>query len=306
MRSPRLARTAIVATLFVAAVLGSDLPSAAAGGGVVGGGGIEAQASGWQVHAGGRHGANPCHWLTKAEVAADPTITNLAGSANYDAAWRQWGGNDEGHTDITRLQGGVAPNLLQLVPLLKHCGAQPDTWIVIGIFNVPGLALAFPADLELRWLKAPVLSFAPKDPDFGWTYVQVPVDIRTSPVQWRTYSVTAENGAPVPYYQYVTVTATPKQFTFSPGDGSPEVTCVGNDPIAGFDPGAPGACSTVFKHESSTAANGRSFAVHGQITWSVTYVSSAGPGVLRDVTLGTDGNIEVAAIKALVGCTAGC
>ena len=296
--------TALACSLFSAS---SISPASAAGlppsgGGVIDNRGIAGYASGMEVHAGRARGANPCHWLSESEVAADPTLSSRLADGTQDSAWRQWGGNSAAGTSVERLRAGVAPDLLALVPLLKNCGGAVN-WIVIGIFNVRGLALHFPDDLELNWLKRPTLTFEPKDPEFGWAYVQVPIDIRTTPVEWRTFEVTAENGAPDPYYQWVTVTAKPKEFRFSPGDGSPDVVCNGDAPIAAFAPDAPGACSVVFNHESSTAANGRSFAVRGEITWSVTFESSNGPGVLRNITLGTDGNIEVAAIKALVGCT---
>jgi hypothetical protein len=299
-RSPGVPRRLCAAVLLVGALTAQGSAASAGGGTVVGGSGIEARVPGFQLHTGGHRGASPCTWYSADEVFSNPDLLSQF-PPNLDPRTMGTGTIFNAVPDLT------IPGLLDIKPYFRTCNGSiaSGDWLALSIWaaNLGPIAALIPGDLVNRYLKPPVLAFHPLDPEFGWAYVHVPLDVGTTPAQWRSYTVTAENDAPPAQYRWVTVTATPKEFTFKPGGGADEVTCRGDGPIAAFDPANPGPCSVVFKHESSTAANGRSFAVRGEITWKVTYESSGGPGALPDITLGTDGNIAVAAMKALVTCT---
>jgi len=299
---------ALVAAVLV--LLGSLIERRAAnadsGASTLGGSGIEAAVPGWHLHSGGHHGVEACDWIDV--IGSDNLISPEmmakidADRDNYLGAFEAFGGSGDSFAQAAWIKSH--PLVEDLKIYQRICGGA-TTWIVVPVVNnTPGVGQLVLPDLKSKYTQAPKLVYSPLDPEFGWAYVQIPLAVRTTAAQWKSYTVTAENeNVPAALKRWVTVTATPSEFRFVPGDGSGDVTCNGDAPIAAYDPNAPGPCAVAYKHESSTAANHRSFAVHGQITWKVTFTSSNGPGVLDDIVQGTDGDIEVAAIKALVVCT---
>ena len=299
---------ALVAIVFIGSLVDRRVADADSGASTVGGSGIEAAVPGWHLHSGGHHGVAACDWIDVIgpdNLINDEMMAKIdADHLNYLGAFEGFGGSGDSFAQAAWIKSHPLVENLKIYQ--RICGGA-TTWIVVPVVNnTPGVAQVVLPDLKSKYTKAPELVYKPLDAEFRWAYVQIPLAVRTTPAQWKSYSVTAENeNVPPALKRWVTVTATPSQFRFAPGDGSPDMTCNGDAPIAAYDPAAPGPCAVTFKHESSTAANGRSFAVHGEITWTVAYTSSTGAGVLNDIVLGTDGNIEVAAIKALVGCTGG-
>ncbi len=104
--------------------------------------------------------------------------------------------------------------------------------------------------LKSTVLPKPVPVFELLDPEFGWAYVQTPLDFRAGGDSWRTVSVTASIG-PV----WATVTAVPTTLTFDPGDPRrrADVVCSGGGPTASYVAEAPGACSYTYVNASSTS-----------------------------------------------------
>lgn len=156
--------------------------------------------------------------------------------------------------------------------------------------------------LRERTLPKPVPVFEMLDPEFGWAYVQTPLDFRAGGDSWRPVSVTASVG-PI----WATVTARPTSLAFDPGDpANPgSVTCSGSGPVAGYDPAAPGACSYTYVNSSSTSqVDGYHFATSLSITWAITWTSSTGAGgALDSYTTTTTSLLAVAEVKGLVECT---
>ena len=165
---------------------------------------------------------------------------------------------------------------------------------------LPGLL----SELKSSRLPEPTPTFLGVDPQFGWAYVQVPLDFRADPNSWTAVSVTASAG-PV----WATVTATPKRLTFDPGDpaGAGTVSCDGDGPIAPYVAEAPGACSYTYVDASSTSpVDGYNFTTTMTIDWSIEWTASTGAGgALPALSTSSSSPLAVAEAKGLVTCTGG-
>lgn len=163
---------------------------------------------------------------------------------------------------------------------------------------LPGLL----QQLKATALPHPLPVFEMLDPDFGWAYVQVPLDFRAGGDSWRRVSVTAEVG-PV----WATVTAVPTALTFDPGDpeGDGPVDCTGTGPTAAYVPEEPGVCSYTYRNASSTSTvDGYHFETSMSIEWSITWTSSTGAGgALDPYATSSSALLAVAEVKGLVTCT---
>lgn len=149
-----------------------------------------------------------------------------------------------------------------------------------------------------KLLPDPKAAFAPIDSTGRWLYVQVPTDFRvTDTSQWAPISARAEAGA-----VWASVTATPTQLIFSPGDPSNPAgaSCGGSEPTAPYNPANPGSCSYTYLNASSIAS-GNVFQYEIRTVWTVTTDSSSGP-IKPPSTLETasSGAIAVAEARASV------
>ena len=184
----------------------------------------------------------------------------------------------------------------------KRCGGQ---WQ--GLYEFPEtdpetlLALALDR-LESKVIPSPEPVLEMLDPEFGWAYVQTPLDFRAGGDSWRTVSVTARLG-PV----WATATASPETLTFDPGDpgGAPVVLCAGDAPIAPYIAEVPGECSYTYVNASSTSSyDGYHFLATLTIDWAVSWRSSTGAGgALSGYQSSRTAPIAVAEAKGLVVCT---
>jgi hypothetical protein len=163
---------------------------------------------------------------------------------------------------------------------------------------LPGLL----TQLRERSLPKPVPVFQLLDRQYGWAYVQTPLDFRAGGDSWRPVSVTAAVG-PV----WATVTAEPISLTFDPGDpaGSGPVSCGGDDAVAPYGPEVPGACAYTYRNASSTSpVDGYHFQTSMSIEWSISWTSSTGAGgALEPYTTSTSTPLAVAEVKGLIVCT---
>lgn len=175
------------------------------------------------------------------------------------------------------------------------------TWYSIPERQPEDLLPELLTQLRQQALPAPVPVFEKLDAQFGWAYVQTPVDFRAGDA-WRTVSVTASLG-PV----WARVTATPRRLTFDPGDpaGPGPVTCEGDGPLAPYVPETPGACSYTYRNASSTSTlDGYHFSTQLTIEWSISWTSSTGAGgALEPYSTSSSALLAVAEVKGLVTCT---
>lgn len=144
----------------------------------------------------------------------------------------------------------------------------------------------------------PVLQ--PLDAEFGWAYVQVPLDFRVEPGEWAPVEAYAEATNPLGTV-WVQATATPLELSFTSGDGP--ASCGGQEPLEPYLPEQPGACSFVYRNASSTVP-GSTFTGGLAIAWEASWVSSdpAQFGTLDVGPTETLFDIAVAEAKALVSC----
>ncbi len=195
-----------------------------------------------------------------------------------------------------RVEDGVTHHLWQ-----RTCNGE-TAWVDVPEVQPADILPQLLDQLRERTLPKPVPVFEMLDPEFGWAYVQTPLDFRAGGDSWRQVSVTASVG-PI----WATVTARPTSLSFDPGDPANPgaVTCSGSDPIAGYDPAAPGACSYTYVNSSSTSeVDGYHFATSLSITWAITWTSSTGAGgALDSYTTTSTSLLAVAEVKGLVECT---
>lgn len=155
-----------------------------------------------------------------------------------------------------------------------------------------------------RMLPEPTPVMVWPDPDFDWAYAQVPIDFRADPVQWQVFEDTATVSTPVETVS-VTIRAEPAELALTAGDPNGrqrEATCDGDDPLAGYDPHVPGACSYTDINASSTARNGQFFVPSLGISWNIQYWSTTHPwfsGSLPAITREAQFPVEVAEVKIL-------
>ena len=167
----------------------------------------------------------------------------------------------------------------------------------------PADVLAIARDQLERKLPEPEPVMVWPDPDFDWAYAQVPIDYRVDAADWSTFEDTATASTPLATVS-VTVRAQPVSLQFISGDpaGTAGAACGGSDPVAAYQPAAPGVCSYTYTNASSTATNGRSFTAAMAITWDIDYWSTTDPGfagTLPTVTRQTVFPLEVAEVKTL-------
>jgi hypothetical protein len=163
---------------------------------------------------------------------------------------------------------------------------------------LPGLL----RDVKQNRLPHPVPVFELLDPEFGWAYVQTPLDFRAGSDSWRTVVAEASIG-PV----WARVTAVPEELIFDPGDpaGDGPVSCVGAGPTADYVPELPGACAYTYRNASSTSTyDGYHFKTSLTIRWSVSWVGSDGSGgPLAGFSTSSSAELAVAEVQGLVVCT---
>ncbi len=251
-------------------------PGPGGGGGSAGssGGVITAQVSYRTEGGGSSGGGDGCSWRMVDGGVAAPDLG--------DATW-------------PRTVGEVTFHLWE-----RRCGGQ------VSLFQFPE---ATPEDLlpDLlerlqETLPAPEPVFELLDAEFGWAYVQTPLDYRAGGDSWRPVSVTASIG-PV----WATVSAVPGWLTFYSGDpaGVGSVWCDGDGPVAPYVAEVPGACSYIYRNASSTSPyDGYHFWTTMTIDWEISWTSSSGAGgPLEGYRTEASSELAVAEVKALVICT---
>lgn len=195
-----------------------------------------------------------------------------------------------------RVEDGVTHHLW-----LRTCRGE-GVWVDVPEVQPADIIPQLLEQLRERTLPKPLPVFEMLDPEFGWAYVHTPLDFRAGGDSWRPVSVTASVG-PI----WATITARPSLLSFDPGDPADPgaVVCSGSDPLAAYDPAAPGACSYTYLNSSSTSpVDGYHFATSLSITWAISWTSSTGAGgVLDAYTTTATSLLAVAEVKGLVECT---
>ncbi len=177
----------------------------------------------------------------------------------------------------------------------RVCDDRIALWQWLRVPDVADAVTEAEQDVRRR-LPAPRGRFSP-DLAAGAVVVRVPVWFAV-PGQWSAVSASA--GSPG---ASVTVTATPTELRFDPGDGSPPVSCAGPGPVFVLgtpEPARPPACSYAYLNASTAAPGGQGWPGVLSIGWTVTWVASDGEhGGLADVTTREDVPVEVREIEAV-------
>ncbi|MFK8025230.1 MAG: hypothetical protein AB8G26_14830 [Ilumatobacter sp.] len=169
-------------------------------------------------------------------------------------------------------------------------GTEDYTWI-----DVPDQESIIPGLLEevLANLPAPRVSFPDADREFGWLYVNAPMDFRIEPLTTVTRSATITN---VTGSATGSVTATPADIVFDPGEpGVRPILCSYEDAIARYDIDNPGACSHRYSNSSAISPTGTFRATHA-VVWEIT---SSAPLTINQPVSSLSQDIEVAEIQAI-------
>lgn len=200
----------------------------------------------------------------------------------------------------TKTEGGVTYDLYFLSPTCTDAFAGGSYLYVQRISSadlIPGLR----EEVERR-LPKPEIEFAPKDSQFGWTYVKVATDFRvTSSLEVVTAEAAAVAG---PQVVWASISATPTSVTFEPGEpGGYAVACSAADAQLGYSPAAPGACSYTYTNTSAVSSNGRTFPTSVSVEWTIEFDSSDGGGTFPPLTMTSSQDLAVAEYQALVTCT---
>jgi hypothetical protein len=200
----------------------------------------------------------------------------------------------------TKTENGVDYDLYFLQPTCTD-GFAGGSYLYVQRISATDLIPGLREEVERRLPKTEI-EFAPKDPQFGWTYVKVNTDFRvTSSLEVVTAEAAAVAG---PQVVWASISATPTSVTFEPGEpGGYAVGCSAADAQLGYSPTAPGACSYTYTNTSAVSSNGRSFTTSATVEWSIEFESSDGGGTFPPLTMTSTQDLAVAEYQALVTCT---
>ncbi|MDT3446427.1 hypothetical protein [Pseudofrankia sp. BMG5.37] len=189
------------------------------------------------------------------------------------------------------------PDGVESVLYARVCDGAVVGWQWFQVQDQGDLLTAAADDVRRR-LPAPRPVLSP-DPARGLV-VKVATWFAVPAGQWVPVSGTAEALG-----LSVTVTATPGELVFEPGDGARSVTCAG--PGQMFDPAAPApaaapACSYTYRDASTAAPNGRSWPASLSVHWQVAWAASNGQsGALAPLTTTTAVEAVVHEYQAVEG-----
>ena len=173
---------------------------------------------------------------------------------------------------------------------------DPASWSTYWV-PVVSQETVVPALFEHIWnhVSPPVVSWPSMDRDFGWLYVQAPMDFR---VQWLepvsiTASVTNITGSVSAW-----VSATPVSLTLEPGEpGGVPVVCPIEASTANYSAASPGLCSYTYGNSSAVEADGV-FGVHASVLWRIETSDRA--FVVGSIRTWSSSEVAVAEVQAVV------
>jgi len=139
-----------------------------------------------------------------------------------------------------------------------------------GLYWVPFVSqeTVVPALFERLWeyLSPPSVTWPSADREFGWLYVQAPMDFRMQMVEAVSLTATVTN---VTGTVTATVSATPESIVLEPGEpGGVPVVCPIAAATAPYSAATPGACSVAYRNSSAIAV-GAMFLVHASVLWRI-------------------------------------
>lgn len=175
----------------------------------------------------------------------------------------------------------------------------PGSFVWVPEISTNDLLGVLIQDLRQRRLPDPQLTFGNVDPDFGWAYARVPVDVRAMGISPVTVTVSVAAG---PFFAWATMRADPVRITFDSGDPeSGTLYCTPGGLAAGIGD-EPGSCSFEYVNSSAVAMNGRTFDTELVVEWDITYQSSGGAGSFEPVVTRASAPLAVAEVQSLVVC----
>jgi len=132
---------------------------------------------------------------------------------------------------------------------------------------------------------------------YAFSYVNLWTFFWTDPATWHPVTASASAAGVT-----ATVTATPVELVFDPGDGSDPVSCDGPGrpwvDADGFSPPSDGACAYQYRHVSPTH---QPFTSTQSIVWALTWTGTGHTGgTIPSITTSTSGQLQVMQIETVV------
>lgn len=195
---------------------------------------------------------------------------------------------------VERVMNGVVERLWW-----RECEG-PGSFVWVPEVSTDDLLAVLMDDIQSRRLPDPDLSFGNTDPEFGWAYARVPVDVRAAGISPVSVTVSVAAG---PFFAWATMRAEPVRIVFDSGDPESGVMeCTPGGLAAGVGD-EPGSCSFAYVNSSAIAPNGRTFDTELSVEWEISYESSGGSGSFAPVVTAGTAELAVAEVQALVTCT---
>lgn len=185
---------------------------------------------------------------------------------------------------------------------IRQC-MDPDTAEVDAssweIFWVPLVSMetVVPALYKHLWdyLHGPTVSWPSMDQDFGWLYVNAPMDFRVDPLPAISLTATVTN---VTGSVTATVSATPAEVTLEPGEpGGRTTSCSLAAATAAYLPSTPGSCSYTYNNSSALEPS-EAFDVGAMVRWVVDTSDATFP--VQEARTWSWSDVAVAEVQAVV------
>ena len=145
------------------------------------------------------------------------------------------------------------------------------------------------------YIDPPRTSWPSMDQDFGWLYVQAPMDFRIESVSSVSVTATVSN---ITGSVIATVTATPQSVTLEPGEpGGLPVDCPLAASTASYAPEAPGLCSYTYRNSSAIESDGK-FDVLTSVRWTIETTDPTFP--ITSIRTWSRSEVAVAEAQAVV------
>src|SRR5665213_4353013 len=231
---------------------------------------------------------NGCLWQ---QVTAMPAGLNPVNSTLIYAVFYQWQtSKPPGTLDEETCYPSGAVNLIYTAPGQPLPNVAPTP----GQLAQQALAsLTLPNPTTGRGLASTLADGRP------YSLVRASTWFWTDPGSYKTYSASASVAGVA-----ATVTVTPGELTFTPGDGSAAVSCTGPGTAWTHSDSpwvtSPTRCDYSYPHSSYGDPGGELTATYG-ITWRVTWTGTGGVGgVLPDITTTSTSTFAIAEAEAVV------
>ena len=116
------------------------------------------------------------------------------------------------------------------------------------------------------YVDAPQIQWPSMDQEFGWLYVQTPMDFRASELSGMSLTATVTN---VTGSVTATIDATPTELALEPGEpGGLPTSCPVTASTAPYSASVPGLCSMTYRNSSAISPTG-TFEANASVLWEI-------------------------------------